>query len=96
MVEVDHFNLFYGKKQALHDISMAIPKNQVTALIGPSGCGKSTMLRSVNRLNDLLATVRIEGDIRLNGDSIYHARPSMSSSCGSGWEWCSKSRIRFR
>jgi phosphate transport system ATP-binding protein len=71
VVEVDHFNLFYGAKQALHDISMAIPKNQVTALIGPSGCGKSTMLRSVNRLNDLLATVRIDGDIRLNGDSIY-------------------------
>ncbi|HEX3997762.1 MAG TPA: phosphate ABC transporter ATP-binding protein PstB [Pirellulales bacterium] len=71
VVEVDHFNLFYGAKQALYDISMRIPKNQVTALIGPSGCGKSTMLRSVNRLNDLLATVRIDGDIRLNGDSIY-------------------------
>ena len=71
VVEVDRFNLFYGQKQALHDISMAIPRNKVTALIGPSGCGKSTMLRSVNRLNDLLATVRIDGDIRLNGDSIY-------------------------
>ncbi len=71
VVEIDRFNLFYGQKQALHDVSMRIPKNRVTALIGPSGCGKSTMLRSVNRLNDLLANVRIEGDIRLNGDSIY-------------------------
>ena len=48
-----------------------IPKGKVTALIGPSGCGKSTLLRSVNRLNDLIDTVRIDGDMRLNGDSIY-------------------------
>ena len=51
---------------------MAIPRNKVTALIGPSGCGKSTLLRCVNRLNDLLNNVRIEGDMLLNGDSIYH------------------------
>src|SRR5690606_21931716 len=49
-----------------------IPRNRVTALVGPSGCGKSTLLRSVNRLNDLLNTVRIDGDMRLNSDSIYH------------------------
>ena len=51
---------------------MAIARNKVTALVGPSGCGKSTLLRSVNRLNDLLNIVRIEGDMLLNGDSIYH------------------------
>jgi phosphate transport system ATP-binding protein len=50
---------------------MQIPKGKVTALIGPSGCGKSTLLRSVNRMNDLVSSVRIEGDMRLNGDSIY-------------------------
>jgi phosphate transport system ATP-binding protein len=72
VVEVQSFNLWYGQKQALHDISLAVPKDKVTALIGPSGCGKSTLLRSVNRLNDLLSSVRIEGDMRLNGDSIYH------------------------
>ncbi len=72
VLEVGNFNLWYGAKQALHAISMAIPRNKVTALIGPSGCGKSTLLRSVNRLNDLLTTVRIQGDMRLNGDSIYH------------------------
>jgi phosphate transport system ATP-binding protein len=72
VLDVLRFNLWYGQKQALHEISMSIPRNKVTALIGPSGCGKSTLLRSVNRLNDLLTTVRIEGDMRLNGDSIYH------------------------
>ena len=50
---------------------MPIPRGKVTALIGPSGCGKSTLLRCVNRMNDLIDTVRIEGDMRLNGDSIY-------------------------
>jgi len=71
VVEISNFNLWYGTKQALHQISMAIPKHKVTSLIGPSGCGKSTLLRSVNRLNDLLRDIRIEGDMRLNGDSIY-------------------------
>jgi len=74
VLEVDRFNLWYGTKQALHGISMPIPHNQVTALVGPSGCGKSTLLRSVNRLNDLVQSVRITGDMRLNGDSIYDPR----------------------
>lgn len=71
VLEVDRFNLWYGDKQALFDISMSIPRGKVTSLIGPSGCGKSTLLRSVNRLNDLMDIVRIGGDMRLNGDSIY-------------------------
>jgi phosphate transport system ATP-binding protein len=71
VLEVDNFQLWYGAKKALHGFTMAIPQNKVTALIGPSGCGKSTLLRSVNRLNDLLSNIRIEGDMRLNGDSIY-------------------------
>ena len=74
VLEVDRFNLWYGTKQALHGISMPIPHNQVTALVGHSGCGKSTLLRSVNRLNDLVQSVRITGDMRLNGDSIYDPR----------------------
>ncbi len=68
---VQDFRLWYGKKQALYSIDMPIPKGRVTALIGPSGCGKSTLLRSVNRLNDLVDSVRIEGDMLLHGDSIY-------------------------
>ena len=71
VLEVDGFNLWYGDAQALFDVSMDVPFGKVTALIGPSGCGKSTLLRSVNRLNDLVDTVRIEGDMRLSGDSIY-------------------------
>ncbi len=71
VLEVKDFNLWYGDAQALHDVSLQVPRGKVTALIGPSGCGKSTLLRSVNRLNDLIDTVRIEGDMILNGDSIY-------------------------
>lgn len=71
VLEVKNFNLWYGDAQALHDISMKIPKGKVTALVGPSGCGKSTLLRSVNRLNDLIDSVRIEGDMTLVGESIY-------------------------
>lgn len=68
---VSNFNFWYDENQALHDISMVIPEGKITAIIGPSGCGKSTLLRSINRLNDLLDGVSIEGDILLNGDSIY-------------------------
>jgi phosphate transport system ATP-binding protein len=71
VLNIDAFCLWYGKKQALFDVSLHIPRGKVTALIGPSGCGKTTLLRSVNRLNDLLDTVRVSGDMRLNGDSIY-------------------------
>lgn len=74
VLEIDTFSLWYGQKQALHGISMPIPDRKVTALVGPSGCGKSTLLRSVNRLNDLVQSVRITGDMRLNGDSIYDRR----------------------
>ncbi|MEM7584334.1 MAG: phosphate ABC transporter ATP-binding protein PstB [Acidobacteriota bacterium] len=71
VLEVKDFKLWYGDNQALYDISMKVPRGKVTALIGPSGCGKSTLLRSVNRLNDLIDIVRIDGDMVLNGDSIY-------------------------
>ncbi len=71
VLDVKDFKLWYGASQALYDISMNVPRGKVTALIGPSGCGKSTLLRSVNRLNDLIDIVRIEGDMVLNGDSIY-------------------------
>jgi phosphate transport system ATP-binding protein len=71
VLEVRAFDFWYGDKQALYSIGMGMPKGKITAIIGPSGCGKSTLLRSINRLNDLLDEVRIEGDILLNGDSIY-------------------------
>ena len=71
VVDVRDFNLFYGAKQALYKIAMGVPHGKVTALIGPSGCGKSTLLRSVNRMNDLVSTVRIDGHMALRGDAIY-------------------------
>ncbi len=71
VLSVRDFNLWYGYTQALFNINLEVPVGKVTALIGPSGCGKSTLLRSVNRLNDLVDIVRIEGDMLLNGDSIY-------------------------
>ena len=70
-LKVTDFNFYYGKKQALYQINMEIPQRQVTAFIGPSGCGKSTLLRNFNRMNELIDGVRHEGDILLNGRSIY-------------------------
>jgi len=71
VIEIDGFDLWYGQAQALHANSLGVPKGDVTALIGPSGCGKSTLLRCVNRMNDLIASVRTEGRMRLSGDDIY-------------------------
>ena len=70
-IEVEKFNFWYGDTQALFDINMEIPERQVSALIGPSGCGKSTLLRNMNRMNDLIDGIRHEGDIRLDGTSLY-------------------------
>jgi phosphate transport system ATP-binding protein len=69
-VAVEHLNLFYGASQALKDMSFGIPQSQVTALIGPSGCGKSTFLRCINRMNDLVEGLRIEGLITIDGENI--------------------------
>jgi phosphate transport system ATP-binding protein len=71
IIQVMQLSMWYGPARALHEISLDIPKNMVTAFIGPSGCGKSTLLRCFNRLNDLIDSVRIEGDIRFEGSSIY-------------------------
>jgi phosphate transport system ATP-binding protein len=70
-IEVNNLSLYYGEKQALKDISMQIPRNKVTALIGPSGCGKSTFLRSINRMNDLIPSVKITGEMLVEGVNIY-------------------------
>jgi phosphate transport system ATP-binding protein len=71
VLTVHDLSLWYGHKQALFNVSLPIPRGKVTAIIGPSGCGKSTLLRCVNRMNDLIESVRITGDMKLNGDSIY-------------------------
>ena len=68
---MQNLDLFYGDNQALHGINMVIPKQRVTAYIGPSGCGKSTLLRCINRMNDLVDGVRIDGKILLDDEDIY-------------------------
>ena len=73
IVDIDGFNLWYGDSQALHDVSMDFQKGLVTALIGPSGCGKSTLLRSINRMNDLIDDLKIDGEVRIDGDDIYES-----------------------
>jgi len=70
-VRARDMNVFYGEKQALFDINLDIPENQVTALIGPSGCGKSTFLRCVNRMNDVIKGCRMEGLLELDGKDVY-------------------------
>jgi phosphate transport system ATP-binding protein len=70
-IEIREGNLWYGEKQALHDISLDIPRNQVTAFIGPSGCGKSTLLRCLNRMNDLIDGVRTTGRFIIEGRDLY-------------------------
>jgi phosphate transport system ATP-binding protein len=70
-IDARDFHFYYGTSQALHGIDLAIPRHAVTAIIGPSGCGKSTFLRSINRLNELIPGTRQEGDILVEGHSIY-------------------------
>ena len=70
-MHISHLNVFYGNTQALEDITLDIYEHSVLALIGPSGCGKSTFLRCLNRMNDTLSTVRISGNVLLDGEDIY-------------------------
>ena len=71
IITVRDMNLWYGQTQALKNISIDIPENSITALIGPSGCGKSTFLKSLNRMQDLVPSVRITGDLRYEGKDIF-------------------------
>ncbi|TMO63193.1 phosphate ABC transporter ATP-binding protein PstB [Pseudoalteromonas aurantia] len=78
-LEIKNLDLYYADKQALSNVNMLIPKGQVTAFIGPSGCGKSTLLRCINRMNDLVDTCRIEGEIILHGQNIYDKRVDVAA-----------------
>jgi phosphate transport system ATP-binding protein len=74
-----NFDFFYGSKQALFDINLDIPEREITAFIGPSGCGKTTLLRSINRLSDLVKGSRHYGDIKLRGESVFRIKPDVIS-----------------
>ena len=69
-IQVRDLNLYYGQNHALHGVNMDIKENSVTALIGPSGCGKSTFLKCINRMNDLVDNVRIEGSIDFHNPAL--------------------------
>ena len=71
IIEAKDLNMWYGQNHALHDINVAIPEHEITAFIGPSGCGKSTFLRTLNRMNDLIPSVRITGEVNYQGQDIY-------------------------
>lgn len=70
-VELQNVNIYYGSKLAVQDVSLSIPRQRITAFIGPSGCGKSTVLRSINRMNDLIPDARVEGKVVFRGDNLY-------------------------
>jgi len=70
-IQIQNLNLFYGSKQALKEITIDIPANRITAFIGPSGCGKSTFLRTLNRMNDLIDNVKINGNVLIDNYNIY-------------------------
>ena len=71
ILEAKQLNLWYGPNHALHDVSIAIPEHEITAFIGPSGCGKSTFLRTLNRMNDLIPSVKIDGSLTYRGQEVY-------------------------
>ena len=71
IMKIEHLDLFYWDFQALKNVNMEIEKNEITAFIGPSGCGKSTFLKSLNRMNDMVAGCKITGKVTLNGQDIY-------------------------
>ncbi len=71
IIQARDLEVFYGETRALEPITVDIPENKVTAIIGPSGCGKSTFLRSINRMNDLIDTARVEGELLFRGKNIY-------------------------
>lgn len=70
-IKAENLNIYYGNFHAVRDVNLSIERNKITSMIGPSGCGKSTVLRCFNRMNDLIASARIEGEIRFNEQNIY-------------------------
>lgn len=73
-ISSSNLNLYYGTNHALKDVNLELYTNKITAFIGPSGCGKSTFLKTLNRMNDLIPNVKIEGEVLLDGENIYDAR----------------------
>ena len=78
-ISISNLNFYYGKVQALYDITLEIPERQVVAFIGPSGCGKSTFIRTLNRMNDTIPIARVEGKVTIDGKNIYEPNTDVVS-----------------
>ena len=94
ILDINGLYLYYGNKEALCNISLAIPRKRVTAFIGPSGCGKSTLLRCFNRMNDLIEGIRVVGTIKLDGEDI-NAPDVDVIQLRAVWAWYFKNTIHF-
>ena len=70
--DAKNLSIYYGSFRAVTDVSLSVYQNEITAFIGPSGCGKTTVLRTLNRMNDLIPSARVEGDVHYRGASLYH------------------------
>lgn len=81
MLQANDLHLYYGENEALKGIDIEIQKNEITALIGPSGCGKSTFLKTLNRMNDLIPNVRIQGEVKLQGQNIFAPEVDVTDLC---------------
>jgi phosphate transport system ATP-binding protein len=79
VVRVEALSLWYGASQALRDVTLSVPERRITALIGPSGCGKSTLLRCINRMNDLVPLVRVEGAVWFREQNVYSPRTDVNA-----------------
>lgn len=91
-IDAKNLNLYYGNFQALIDVNLTIKDKGITALIGPSGCGKSTFLRVLNRMNDLIPGVRIEGQVLMDNKDIYERSVDVVE-LRKEWAWYFKSQI---
>lgn len=94
-IETKNLNLYYGPNHALKDISMQIPEKSITAFIGPSGCGKSTFLKTINRMNDLVEGVKIEGEVFIDGENVYGPKVD-TTLLRKKWEWYFNNQILFQ
>ena len=94
-IDVNHLNIFYGDFLAVEDVNINIEANKVTAFIGPSGCGKSTVLRTLDRMHEIIPGAHCEGEVLLEGKNLYDRMwirsPSVVTSA-----WCSNVRTRSR
>ena len=94
-IQIESLSLYYGASKALKNISVTLGEKIVTAFIGPSGCGKSTLLRCLNRMNDLIDSVRIEGTVKIGGHDIYGPDVDVIE-LRKRVAWCFRNPIRFR